>query len=231
MKKNFLAVSMLIVFFASCSQNSNVTYTGIDADTLKKVVQNKEDAAIWTRELESVRLTKNIRQIDSVADSIRLDADVVKVTAIQGEKIYPVIKDFGSLDVSEIPVNIYQSSKNFADSLSADLYSVLSFFNPSSLFSYVFFLEDLKVKFFDGALPQKPVKNVEAGDDEINSSVDDFYVFDKYIIGKSFMSGSEYQVPIRFYMRSNYLDVFIYISEENNKVSQIKIVSTSKNPA
>ena len=205
MKRSLFFVFCILIFF-SCSNSGNVTYTGSDGETLKKVILNKEDAAVWTRELESVRLTKKLNQIDSVQDSVSLTPDVLKITNIQNEKIYPFVKDFGSLDISELNEEIYKTAQDFSDALSNDLFSVQSYFSEKSLFSYIFFLEDIKTVFFDGVIPKSEQK-----------------VFDKYLIGKGYESGDEIQIPLRFYKESGNIDLSIYISKDDLKISQIKI--------
>lgn len=214
MKKVFFPVISVFILLSACSAPQNGSNQASQSNTLKTLVKTKEESAVWTRELESVRLTKSLKQTESVSDSISLSPDVLKVSSVQSPYVYPRLDDFGSLDVTELPDAAWNKLCSFCDAVSKDLYSAESLFKRENLFSFVFFADDLKNKFFDGELPASDEENTD--------------LFTDYIPGKPFISGDDFQVPVRFFLNKDFFDSMIYISADGSKVTQIKILKIEK---
>lgn len=205
MKRVYLFIFSLPFLFSACSKTESVsTYNG--NDTLKSVLVTKGESAIWTGELEPKFLTETLESHDKVSKGINLSTEVLNVADSDSEKIYPQLKDFGSLDTESLSVSTQNVIKEFFDAVSSDIFSAENLMKNDSVFSLVFFADDLE-KGFTGK---------KQSDDETK-------LFTSYLIGNSFLSGSEVQVPVRLYNGKQYADITVFIDENDNKISQLKI--------
>ena len=205
MKRVKFFIFILPFLFSSCSQTESDSTYSVN-DTLKSVLVTKGESAIWTNELEPKFLTETLESYDKVSKDIKLSPEVLNIADSDAEKIYPQLKDFGSLDTESLSVSTGKIIKDFFDAVSSDIFSAEHLMKNDSVFSLVFFAEDLE-KGFTGK----------------KKSDDESKLFTSYLIGSSFLSGSEVQIPIRLYNGKQYADITLFIDEKDNKISQLKI--------
>lgn len=215
MKIWFYVVSVFLLIFVSCSNPENLSTENSLDETLKSLVSVKTEAAVWTSEIEGDRLTAEYSRKDFIDQNVKVSTETVKVSSFIEDPVYPILSGFGSLDVSGIPVSTLDTVKNFCTDISKNIFSGESYFDKSSLFSFVFFIDDLEKSFFETKIlePEEESKNL---------------FFDSFICGKAFYSENQMQVPVRFYKDKNILDVLLFVSSESNKISQIKITGMEK---
>ncbi|MCF0242369.1 MAG: hypothetical protein HUK25_07000 [Treponema sp.] len=214
----FLPLFLLFLFF-SCSNSENVTETIDSSDSLKSLVNGKTESALWTKEIEGERLKKDISRTDYVSSSLRLTSEVMKVSSYPEDPVFPFIEGFASLDISNIPVSTIQIVKDFCSAISKDIYSGETFFNRESIFSFVFFIDDLENIFFNRKIDEIYIIQTE---ESLKP------VFSNFILGKGFQSEHEIQIPVRFFYQTEHLDIILFVSTETNKFSQIKITGMEK---
>lgn len=218
MKKEFSLIFIVFsVLFAACSNSGSSSENAFDGEnTLKRKVSARSENVVWTYEMEPEILTKDLSHTEGISDNVAKEPYIANLSVFQKEKIYPEIKDFGSLENESLKKSTYKlvsdffsvfnSSANKASSETTTIYDGEKYIRKDSIFTYVFFLEDLK-QYFAG----------KSFGTEIS-----FY---RFVIGKSYLSGKEVQVPVRLYVKDlkNYIDVNVYVDESENLISQIKI--------
>ena len=172
---------------------------------------------IWTRELESVRLLKDIKKIDGVVSSVKLNKYVIVASEDNGSEIYPSIKDFGSLDTTSISSELYTFLESFSQSLSLGKIDE-SLFNPKSVVFYVLFENDLKNIWKDLMGMDMPFFSEE----EEKNVLDSQKVFNSWLYGKPILFDSDIQVPVRYIKKNKFIDILMFMSD--NKIDEIQII-------
>lgn len=207
----FVPLSFLLV--VSCSNSGQVNSTVSGENTLKSKVSVKSEAAIWTSELDKDILTEKLTENPFIGKNVTLNPEAMNVSsqASENEKIYPELKGLGSLDSDSLKKESRKLVSDFCNDLikGKDLYVSSKYVAKEKMFSYVFFVDDLK-------------SNIDSGKHEIG--------FSKFYIGKSFLSGNEVQVPVRLYVNSGakYVDLSIFLLETSSEITQIKIENIEK---
>lgn len=210
MKRVCLFVFSFLFLFSACSKTDNgSSYNG--NETLKSQLVTKGESAVWTNELEPKFLTETLESHEKISKSLKLSPDILNIADKDTEKIFPQVRDFGSLDTEGLSPVTRKLVKDFFEAVSTDLFSAEIFMKPDSVFSLVFFADDLD-KGFTGK------KQAEE-----NSKL-----FTSFLIGNSFLSGSEVQIPVRLYNGKKYADISLFVDESDNKISQIKIERMGK---
>ncbi len=115
MKRVKFFIFILPFLFSSCSQTESDSTYSVN-DTLKSVLVTKGESAIWTNELEPKFLTETLESYDKVSKDIKLSPEVLNIADSDAEKIYPQLKDFGSLDTESLSVSTGKIIKDFFDS-------------------------------------------------------------------------------------------------------------------
>lgn len=201
--------------FFSCSSDSSIDLSSGSEETLRQLAAKKEEEMLWTRELESVRLTKEINTSSKVSTNIKLSPEIYAVSNSDFLPIYPSLSGFGSLDTTEINSELKNFLVKFADSVcSWKLDS--SLVKESSVFSLVIFKNDVE-------------NNWESFFGKKFEITDDISIFDSYIFGEPFAEENSVIVPIRFKNSSGYLDIHLFIDKTDGfKIAQIFIQNWGK---
>lgn len=202
-------------FFSCSSSNEEIIKYNLD-DNLHFITEKKNEDLIWTRELESVRLLKDIKKIEGVVPAVKLNKYVVVATEDIGSEIYPAIKGFGSLDTTSISSELYTFLESFSQSISLGKIDE-SLFNSKSVFSYVLFENDL-IKIWEDLFGLDMPSFSEEKEKNI---LDSEKVFTSWVYGKPILFDSEIQVPVRFIKKSKFIDILMFLS--NDKIDQIQI--------
>lgn len=225
--KRVLSATFLLsaLLFAACSNSGTSDEKLIDGEnTLKHKIAAKSETSIWTYELEPETLTKDLSRSEGFSENVQVEPYIASLSIFQNEKIYPELKDFGSLENESLKRSTYNLVSDFfqtfitstkktnepssdGSSITSTIYDGEKYIRKDSIFTFVFFLEDLKLHYEDFGKP------------------DSKFSFYRFEIGKSYMSGKEVQVPVRLYVKDlkNYIDVNVFVDETANLISQIKI--------
>lgn len=210
----FLAVVFEILFF-SCSADSSIDLSSGAEETLRQLAAKKEEELLWTRELESVRLTKEINTSSAVSSSVKLSPEIYSVSNSDFIPLYPSISGFGSLNTTEISAELKKFLDEFSNSVAAwKLES--SYMKTSSVFSLVVFKYDVEHKW----------KSFFGKDFEIS---EENPLFSSFFYGEPFFEEQSIIVPVRFKNESGFIDIHLYIDKSDEfKVVQIFIQNWGK---
>lgn len=207
-------VFAFILSLFSCSKAENNDQYFQNNSTLKSLVTTKGESALWTTEIEKELLTSNLSKHDEINPHLKLSTEVFAVASAKNEKIYPYIENFGSLDLEGMSKEAYNLAEEFAKCLCSDIYSAEKLMANDSLFSFVFLIDDLEKDVFK--------RKIQSSEDEEGSCK-----FESYVIGSSFLSGQDVQVPLRLYTGTGRTcaDLVLFLNEKENKIKQIKIIN------
>jgi len=202
----FCTVVFLFCLTACSKAQSEVQIN--EFKTIKALVTNKSEAAVWTNELEPGLLSATSIGEMKIAEGVYPTKNLILVAESNNdEKIYPQIKDFGSLNTESLSSSSRKLAASFFDALCNDVFTAETYFKPESVFSLVFFSSDLENGFLKNREQKKEGEKL----------------FTSYLIGSPFLSGSEVQVPVRLYKNKEFVDISLFIDEKQNKISQVKI--------
>ena len=235
MKKSlFFVISIFsLCSFISCSHNQSTDIIYLNEDTLQSITEIKENELQWTRELESVRLLRDISKNEAVSSSVKLTSPVISIAYPEyfGSPVYPFLPGFGSLNTSLINSELKKNLDDFCSSISAWTFSEKAL-DSSSLFFLALFKFDIEngwKDFFDSDFPSQkkqteisPAEEGEEVKEEKNS------VFDRYIYGEPFFDEESVQIPVRFFCNKGSVDVLLYCSKDTFKFNQIIIKKWNK---
>lgn len=187
-------VSLFMIFF-SCNNNVPIDLSSGSDETLRQAALRREQSLMWAREIESVRLTRDITTSPVISKNVKFSPEVFAVSSDDYQPVYPGLEGFGSLDTSEIT----QELSVFLEKVAASIASWpldSKYMEKDSLFSLILFKSDV----------EKSWKN-EFG----NSFPEGDRVFDSLIFGEPFVESEAVLVPVRFFHKKNYLDLELYI--------------------
>ena len=206
-KKKLVFECLFPLILLSCSRTEGSVSGSYDSDTLKNLMKVKGEATLWTGEIEPEYLTESLRNHEEIAENVKLSSETFSIVSDKSEKIFPYIEGFGSLDIESLGEKARTNAEGFCNCLMEDFYSAESYMYSSSVFSFVFFLDDLKNGFFSEEEEMK---------------------FSSFVLGSSFLSGDDVQIPIRLYADSKdrFVDIYIFLNEKDGKIRQIKIVGS-----
>ena len=209
MKKTFaLAACIFLIFLASCSNPQGSVLTSQDS-TLRSAVQDKNSNTIWTKEIEPDRLKIKLNSQFEVQNKEMVTPQLLNSINELQPAVYPELKNFASLDCSQMNTFLSDTVKEFCDSLCKGTENLSTYFDSSYFYNCVFFTNDLN-NLLD--LKEKPEK-----------------LFDRYLICKGFEGENLTQVPVRFYKEKETLDLSIYLTYHGGyKVIQIEILGWGK---
>lgn len=225
LKKVFCLIFAIFIFFscANSSQNEIENPVAEKNEYLIKNSKNRESQIVWTRELEAVRLVQNIGQDVAISSAIKLNPKIIDVSNIQSEPIYPFLQDFGSLDLSKVPVELLDFVKSVSNSI--QIFS-LSEIKISSIAkeSLIYFSNDIKNKYKSNFKKDFPELNPE-----IQKSEKPEKIFSSYLIGTPLLRNDCQIVPVRFYEKSEFVDVNLYIKKDSPyELTFLKIINWSR---
>lgn len=223
MRRVCLFTVLFLLLISSCSKaEDSQSYEG--NETLKNVLKTKGESAVWSRELESELLKERLSVHHNISDKIKLSPEILVVSNVPeteltgntAEKIYPHLLDFGSLDTENLSKTAGDVVSDFCQALIQNIYSAETIMDSGSIFSFVFFVNDLEKQFFQS--------EISVSEDGSTSNP----AFTDFLIGTSFLSGEEVQVPVRLFSENKICDISLFVNEKNKKIKQIKIDSIKK---
>ena len=195
-----VTISVLVAaFFAASCSNNQIVIASDQGETLRAKTAAKDADALWTRELEKERLVQTIAENERVSPSVKLSPEAMIASLSASEAAYPYIQGFASLDTSLISSELKRALDAFVMALSRNE-SADSSFAPENLFSYVFFLSDLKSGWkthfaLDFPDAQKPL-------------------FTSSLYGSPFIDEAGAVVPVRFGFSGGFIDVLLYFEKD-----------------
>ena len=89
-------------FICSCSNSNGAEIANLSDENLREITDERENAILWTRELEAVRLTRNYKVNQMVSSKMILSPEAISFANTRRNFIYPSLDGFGSLDTSAI---------------------------------------------------------------------------------------------------------------------------------
>lgn len=191
--KSFFFLSFIMILFTGCS-NSAVSDKLLYSDNLKSITDIKRSELQWTLELEKNRLSERITTIEYINQNNRLTPGTLMAFEAGNERqpLYPELKGFGSLDISDIDPSAVSIINKFCFSLiNNEDCEVL--FDDDSIFSLVLFTHDIR---------------------NYDLSKNWWY------IGKSYFEGGAIEVPVRLTNGQSFLDFKVYLKEK--QISEVK---------
>lgn len=208
MKKDFVVISLIFsIFLFGCSNSQtseNETYL---TQTIKSVVQTKDEDEIWTEELEATRLSFSLNENkDIIAENVHTSPNVYKILEDYKSPVYPTLFNFTSLDVSFIDDLSLSKIKEFCTYIAdSQISAVSNFFNNDYKFNYVFFKNNLQ-----------KIYTQNFGENAFDGSE---ILFENYHIGKPIFDddGNFMQVPLLFENQKGklYLEILVNPKESN----------------
>lgn len=113
--KSFVVLTILFaLLFVSCNQSSDTLFDFVASDTIKFATDKNLENIQWTDEING----EIIRDANaSINQETKFFQKPGLVYGEKNEKIYPSYKGLGSLDVSEIPTEIYKNIGQFLESM------------------------------------------------------------------------------------------------------------------
>lgn len=184
---SFFLLSFILILFISCS-NSAVSDKLLHSENLKSITDSKRSELQWTLELEKNRLSERITSIEYINQNNRLTPAVLMAFEAGNERqpLYPELKGFGSLDISDVDPNVVSIINQFCRSLiNNEECEVL--FDDDSVYSLVLFTHD--------------ISNYDLRKNW-------------WYIGKSYFEGGAIEVPVRLTNGQSFLDFKVYLKEK-----------------
>ena len=204
-----LGVLVAVFFAASCSDNQLLIVSD-SGETLRAKTAAKDADTLWTREIEKERLTQTITEKNGILSSVKLEVESVIASLAQPAELYPFVSGLGSLDTSLVSRELQNALDAFISALSRNESADASFASEN-LFSYVFFLSDLKSGWkahfgFDFPDAKTPL-------------------FTSSLCGAPFIDEAGAEVPVRFGFSGGFIDVLLYFEKdgETYTISNIEI--------
>ncbi len=187
----------------SCAISSEESSESEKVVTLRDEASSLESKVYWEKELEGDRLLRKIDKLDFVSTRLSLSPLVLSARTFQeGEKVYPVLDGFSSLDTSLIPQALNVMLKSFCERISRNE-DADSFISKDCLYTLVLFYSDFERIF---------------GGEKI--------IFDNYAIGEPFLDGVHYEVPLKFFGKKANLTICAYCFEKSGSWSIDQILIT-----
>ncbi len=210
-------VFLILFSLFSCSHSNNGEIVYLNEETLRSATEEKEKSLQWTRELESVRLLRDISKNEAVSDNIKINAEVlcVRDSSFSAGAVYPFLPGFGSLDTSGMQAGYREFLESFCASV-AEWNMPEDKFEERSLFSLALFKYDIEngwEAFFGKEFPQ----------DRNGVSL-----FSGWIFGEPFFDRENIQTPVRFYCADGSVDVLFFSGNDGLKMDQIMIQRWTK---
>lgn len=222
----FAALSVLFLFF-SCADGTKQNASDETPETLRYTVETLRDSVGWTEELEGGRLSKNISSYPGVSSQLRLAPLVVAAARVDDdERIFPSLEGFGSLDTTLIPGALRKMLCDFSDAFIQDR-DADSFFRAGQTYSLALFYADFSRIFSDVLVHDDGrTADFEKNEDAQEEAGKDV-LFNSYLFGQPFLSGTYYQVPVRYNGEKGSLTVFVYAAQFDSRwqIDQIQIDS------
>ena len=197
--KPVTGIILSIILFYSCSNPQNSVLT-TQENTLRSAVNEKNGNTTWSNELEPQILNKTANEDILVSDKNAITPQFLASIKDLQTPVYPQLKDFASLDCSSMNSVLIQTIHDFSNALCEETQDIEKFFQSDYFFNCAFFKHDLKQ-----LIGEK--------------------TFSKYLICQGFESSDLTQVPVRFYIQKEFVDLSLYLSYHGGyKITQIEII-------
>lgn len=210
MKKRVLFSLIVMLSLVSCKKEKNNIIIINEEDTIKKSITGKESEIFWTDPIDSEILLEKLTFPEVLENCSTFNVMLINSVPNTFNKVLPSIKEIGSLDNSDLSSEINIFVKRICNSIMKNPETGLTeFFDKDYLFNKTFFVNDLK-EMWNGKFNQKyPEKNL----------------FDKYYIGRINENFDLTETKVRFYKNNNYVDITLFISQNEKKLNlkQIEI--------
>lgn len=215
-----ISLFALVVAFASCSNMQQGKRLEDDEQTLRALTAELAESVPWTDELEGERLTATITTADGIDRRVALSP----LSFIAGTEqqdvapVYPFLEQFGSLDTTLITQEVKDVLNGFCTAINR-AENADSFMASGCLYQLALFYRDARLE-----KPQSSDDGVatENADEETPA----FTFFDSYFYGQPYVTGTMYEIPVRFVGKKRSLDVLIYLLKESNawKIDELQIL-------
>ena len=240
----FHCITIIIAFLSlglvpACSGSHTADVAFFDKETLRDISMGREKETVWTRELESVRLVRDISEIPQVSKDIPLEPLVVAVADTGKSLTYPALAGFGSLDTGSISSELLCFLDAFCNAIGC--WEIPSKnMSDNALFSIILFRHDIVEGWraeFDAEFPvqkreapqEKQTPTTAAQDattqDGNDTKKEDAQkkdtppapikkpeVFTSALYGAPFIEADRIAVPIRFYAAEGYVDTELFLT-------------------
>lgn len=161
--------------------------------TLRKTVNTISSETFWTQELDASILSESVKGADGVSRSTTALPENVFASGNEEDyvPVYPGLKDFPTLDTRILNQSAKSNLNGFCNAV-VEKKSADSFMDSSSIYALVIFNYDI---------------NREGKK------------FNRYVLGQPFLCDDLYQCPVRFFEKSGYTDVVVYLdTKKGNKI-------------
>lgn len=206
----FLFLFVCFISLFSCSKKNKDIVIINEEDTLKKIIQNKENEVFWTETIDAEILSTELSYTDVLENYNNLNINLVNSISNSFQDCFPFINGIGSLDHSENTEEIFIFISKICNIILKNPENGLDeYFDTDFLFNKTFFIKDLK----------------DIWKNKFNSSYSTKKLFDKYYIGEIQEGFDLTEAKIRFYKENNYIDITLFISQNERKLNlkQIEI--------
>ena len=229
-----LFVTIILFLFLSCAGNQSGEIVYYNEDTLRSITEQKEKELLWTRELETVRLLKDISKNEGTTSNLRLSCQAMSLVSFQDfyKPLYPLLPGFSSLDTSGMMPELRDFLTSFCDSLTQWKLKEDAF-ESEYIFSLALFKYDVENQwenFFNSPFPliEEKVENPAAeektdSENKNDKKEEEEKLFSRYLFGEPFFDEETIEVPVRFYASKGSLDLQLFVSKEKMKLNQIQI--------
>ena len=200
----FISTTLL---FMSCSHKKVHISSDLNTNTIKDVFIQKNNEIIWVDELEPEKLSEKFSFDEKlIAKEVERSPLMVITENISDNKVYPSLDGFTNLDISSMNSSLKKTINDFCESFQHKniFTNVSKFFNSKFSFNAVLFTEDFKLSYEKnvGKFPYK----ADSNDENIN-------LFNSYLLGKPEISLDFYEIPVRFYCQTKFVDLTLKIKD------------------
>lgn len=217
-----LCVFLSTAFFFSCSNAQSIEIAHLTDETLKNSAAQKESELLWTRELESVRLTRDYSKNIAASKNFTLSPAAMAVANTTVSSVYPSLPGFGSLDSSALSVEMLAFLDSECEHIALWQLDKVRM-EQDSEFSLVLFKFDVETLWKKSFFKPFPVNLTESSESSAENA-ETFRLFSGWIYGRPFFDGDTAAVPVRFEGADGMLDICLYVrTDASFCIRQIEI--------
>ncbi len=210
--------------FASCSNASQIGENFDETDTLRYTAEKLYSTTNWTEAIETDRLTASVSSVKGISSKLNLTPLILAASVpAEDSKLFPNLKNFGSLDTSLISPSLRKTLTSFCEALSKnDDGAAESFFKKENLYSLALFYIDFK-RIFDQTLGISEYEKTQA--EATEEKKPEVAFFDTYMLGQPFLDGIYYEVPVLLVNKKATLTLSVFCFEDSGswKIDQVQI--------
>lgn len=249
---SLFAVTFTTAFF-SCSNIQQGKRAEDDEQTLRELTAEMAADVLWTGELEADRLTATISSKEGIARGVALSP----LSVIAGGEehdvvpVYPFLADFGSLDTTLITPEVRDVLTSFCDAINK-AQNADSYMASGCLYQLALFYEDMQLvkpeenadaptaESADSSSAKSDGSSAKTDDSPAKSDSDalsaekadenSFTFYDSYFYGQPYVTGTMYEIPVRFTGKERSADILIFLTKERNewKIDELQILKAEQ---